>query len=58
MAEPESPSYASRSATRQYRTTPLKGAWQHAPYFYDGSAATLDDVAKTYNTRLGLGLRA
>lgn len=57
MAEPESPSYASRSATRQYRTTPLKGAWQHAPYFHDGSAATLDDVAKTYNTRLGLGLR-
>lgn len=58
MAEPESPSYASRSATRQYRTTPLKGAWQHAPYFHDGSAATLDDVAKTYNTRLGLGLSA
>lgn len=58
MAEPESPSYAFRSATRQYRTTPLKGAWQHAPYFHDGSAATLDDVAKTYNTRLGLGLSA
>ena len=58
MAEPGSPSYASRSATRQYRTTPLKGAWQHAPYFHDGSAATLDDVAKTYNTRLGLGLSA
>lgn len=58
MAEPESPSYASRSATRQYRTTPLKGVWQHAPYFHDGSAATLDDVAKTYNTRLGLGLSA
>lgn len=58
MAEPESPSYASRSATRQYRTTPLKGVWQHAPYFHDGSAATLDDVTKTYNTRLGLGLSA
>ncbi|MGP1685386.1 MAG: hypothetical protein ACTS8S_23930, partial [Giesbergeria sp.] len=25
MAEPESPSYASRSATRQYRTAPLRG---------------------------------
>ena len=58
MAEPESPSYASRSATRQYRTAPLKGVWQHAPYFHDGSAATLDEVAQTYNARLGLGLSA
>lgn len=58
MAEPETPSYASRSATRQYRTSPLKGAWQHAPYFHDGSAATLDAVAQTYNARLGLGLSA
>jgi mono/diheme cytochrome c family protein/cytochrome c5 len=58
MAEPESPSYASRSATRQYRTSPLKGVWQHAPYFHDGSAATLNDVAATYNTRQALGLSA
>jgi mono/diheme cytochrome c family protein len=58
MAEPESPSYASRSATKQYRTTPLKGAWQHAPYFHDGSAATLEDVAQTYNNRMSLGLSA
>ncbi len=58
MAEPETPSYASRSATKQYRTSPLKGAWQHAPYFHDGSAATLDDVAQTYNTRKSLGLTA
>ena len=36
MAEPESPSYASRSATKRYRTTPLRGVWQHAPYFHDG----------------------
>lgn len=56
MAEPESPSYASRSASKQYRTSPLKGAWQHAPYFHDGSAATLNDVAQTYNSRLSLGL--
>jgi mono/diheme cytochrome c family protein len=56
MAEPESPSYASRSATGMYRTTPLKGAWQHPPYFHDGSAATLEDVADTYNLRRGLGL--
>lgn len=56
MAEPESPSYASRSATKQYRTSPLKGIWQHAPYFHDGSAATLNDVAQTYNDRQALGL--
>ena len=56
MAEPEFPSYAARSATKLYRTTPLKGVWQHAPYFHDGSAATLEDVARTYNTRRTLGL--
>ncbi len=56
MAEPETPSYATRSATKQYRTSPLRGAWQHAPYFHDGSAATLDDVARIYNGRKGLGL--
>jgi mono/diheme cytochrome c family protein len=56
VAEPETPSYAARSASKQYRTTPLKGAWQHAPYFHDGSAATLDDVAQTYNAKRSLGL--
>ena len=56
MVEPESPSYASRSASKQYRSTPLRGAWQHAPYFHDGSAATLEDVAQTYNARRSLGL--
>ena len=56
MAEPESPSYASRSATKQYRTSPLKGVWQHAPYFHDGSAATLEAVVQTYNTKQSLGL--
>ena len=56
MAEPETPSYAARSASRQYRTSPLKGVWQHAPYFHDGSAATLNDVAARYNTRQSLGL--
>jgi mono/diheme cytochrome c family protein len=59
VSEPEpngEPSYASRSATKQYRTAPLKGLWQHAPYFHNGTAATLDDVVRTYNTRLSLGL--
>ena len=56
MVEPESPSYASRSATKQYRTTPLKGIWQHPPYFHDGSAATLEAVVETYNRKRSLGL--
>ncbi len=56
MAEPETPSYAARSATGQYRTAPLKGVWQHAPYFHDGSAATLEDVGAAYNARQRLGL--
>ncbi len=56
MAEPENPSYASRSASKLYRTSPLKGVWQHAPYFHDGSAATLVDVVNVYNARQGLGL--
>jgi mono/diheme cytochrome c family protein len=56
MAEPESPSYAARSATKMYRTSPLKGVWQHPPYFHNGSAATLEDVGATYNTKNGLGL--
>jgi len=59
VGEPEhngAPSYASRSATRQYRTAPLRGIWQHAPYFHNGSAATLGDVVKTYNARQDLRL--
>jgi mono/diheme cytochrome c family protein len=59
VSEPEpngEPSYASRSATKQYRTAPLKGLWQHAPYFHNGTAATLDDVVRAYNTRMSLGL--
>ncbi|WBY01171.1 c-type cytochrome [Ramlibacter tataouinensis] len=58
MAEPESPSYASRSATGMYRATPLRGNWQHPPYFHDGSAADQEAVVDTYNRRLNLGLSA
>jgi cytochrome c peroxidase len=56
MAEPESPSYASRSASKQYRTSPLAAVWQHAPYFHDGSAATLEAVVQAYNTKRSLAL--
>jgi mono/diheme cytochrome c family protein len=58
VVEPEDPSYAARSATKQYRTSPLRGLWQHAPYFHDGSAATLEDVGQRYNTKRSLGLTA
>jgi mono/diheme cytochrome c family protein len=58
MAEPETPSYAARSATKLYRTSSLAGVWQHAPYFHDGSAATLDDVVGIYDTKRSLGLTA
>jgi mono/diheme cytochrome c family protein len=59
MGEPEAagvPSYASRSATKMYRTSPLKGIWQHPPYFHNGKAATLEDVVSIYNDRRSLGL--
>ena len=61
VSEPEPdgvPSYASRSATKQYRAAPLRGAWQHPPYFHNGSAPTLEAVVTTYNTRKSLGLSA
>ena len=48
--------YATRSATKQYRTTPLRALWQHAPYFHDGSAATLTDVVNHYDSVRGLRL--
>jgi mono/diheme cytochrome c family protein len=48
--------YAARSATGQYRTTPLRGLFQHAPYFHDGSAADLRAVVDHYDTLMGLGL--
>jgi mono/diheme cytochrome c family protein len=53
---PTDPTHAERSATRMYRTTPLRGLWAHAPYFHDGSAATLEDVVQRYDEAFGLGL--
>ncbi len=49
---------ARRSASGMYRTTPLRGAWQHPPYFHDGSAATLRHVVEHYDQALGLSLTA
>jgi mono/diheme cytochrome c family protein len=59
VSEPEpngAPSYASRSATKMYRTAPLAGLWQHAPYFHNGTAATLADVVNTYDVKKALHL--
>lgn len=52
------PLEAERSATGKYRSTPLKGLWQRAPYFHDGSAATLEDVVVHYDQELQLGMDA
>ena len=50
--------YAMRTATKAYRTTPLRALWQHAPYFHDGSAATLAAVVNHYDRVRTLGLTA
>lgn len=56
------PVYASRSVTKQYRTTPLRGLWRppllQGPYFHDGSAPTLEAVVEHYNQIRNLGLTA
>jgi hypothetical protein len=55
---PTSAIYALRPAsiTKKWRTTPLRGLWQHPPYFHDGSAATLADVINVYDEFFGLEL--
>jgi cytochrome c5 len=48
--------YAQRSATKKYRTTPLRALWQHPPYFHDGSAPDLLAVVERYNKLFSLNL--
>jgi mono/diheme cytochrome c family protein len=48
--------YAARTKAGAYRTTPLRGLWQHPPYFHDGSAKTLEDVVEHYDKVRKLGL--
>jgi mono/diheme cytochrome c family protein len=50
--------YAARSATGQYRTTPLRGLLAHPPYFHDGSAPDLAAVVEHYDRHFRLGLTA
>lgn len=52
------PRYAARTSQKAYRTTPLRGLWQHAPYFHDGSARTLADVVAHYDRVRNLRLTA
>jgi mono/diheme cytochrome c family protein len=51
-----SAAYAERTTAKKYRTTPLRGLWQHGPYFHDGSARTLEDVVEHYDGVLKLNL--
>jgi len=64
-SEPEpngAPSYALRSVTKMYRTTPLRGLFNppqlQGPYFHNGVAPTLDAVVDRYNTKRNLNLTA
>jgi cytochrome c peroxidase len=50
------PMYAERTATKKYRTTPLRALFQHPPYFHDGSAADLPAVVEHYNRQFSLNL--
>jgi mono/diheme cytochrome c family protein len=54
--------YAERSATKLYRTTPLRGLYHppqlQGPYFHDGKAKTLADVVDHYVTTKALTLTA
>jgi hypothetical protein len=45
--------YLKFSATKQWRVTPLRGLWQHPPYFHDGSGAF---DAKTGTCKDGSGI--
>ena len=48
--------YASRTATKMYRSSPLRGLWQHPPYFHDGHAPTVEAVVDHYDGVLKLHL--
>jgi mono/diheme cytochrome c family protein len=58
----QDPAYALRSATKLYRTTPLRGLWHPpqltGPYFHDGHAATLGAAVDHYVKLQGLTLSA
>ena len=62
-SEPEpggAPSYALRSVTEMYRTTPLRGLYHppqlQGPYFHNGTATTLEEVVARYVAKRNLTL--
>lgn len=64
-SEPEpngAPSYALRSVTKMYRTTPLRGLYNppqlDGPYFHNGIAPTLEAVVDRYVAKRSLTLTA
>lgn len=64
-SEPEpngAPSYALRSVTKMYRTTPLRGLYNppqlDGPYFHNGIATTLEAVVDRYVAKRSLTLTA
>jgi hypothetical protein len=52
------PAYAARTATRQYRTEPLRGLQRKIAFFHDGSAPDLPAVVNHYDSVFGLHLTA
>lgn len=49
---------SSRSPTKKYRTTPLRGLWSHQKggFYHDGRFQSLDDVVEHYDRLSKLGL--
>jgi hypothetical protein len=49
---------SSRSPTKKYRTTPLRGLWSHQKggFYHDGRFQTLDEVITHYDQHSKLGL--
>ena len=49
---------SSRSPTKKYRTTPLRGLWSHQKggFYHDGRFQTLDEVITHYDQHFKLGL--
>jgi len=54
----QDPTYANETATRKYRTTPLRGLIHRTAFFHDGSAADLLAVVNHYDTLFNLHLTA
>lgn len=52
----QDPAYAQRTATKMYRTTPLRGLQLRRAYFHDGSAPDLLAVVNHYDQLFSLGL--